>query len=209
MCGCSGMALMMWTIICVAAMFMVFVYVHQAGEIGRGGKKELMDRVHVLMERARGHDVNVGNTNVPIAPIPVPISSVVTKPPPQQSPPTSSLRATQPPVIASKPSSSSLTDDNNMPLDKDSTEEVNHLLKQKPKGSFDMHFIHIPKCGGTSMTAILRQVACYVDPERNADCCLNPGFCDFNDHRRCQSIKGCINHFAQRYHSIWVKLYRY
>ena len=45
----------------------------------------------------------------------------------------------------------------------------------KMKGSFDMHFIHIPKCGGTSMTTILRDVACSIDPTRNRDCCINPG----------------------------------
>lgn len=45
----------------------------------------------------------------------------------------------------------------------------------KQKGAFDMHFIHIPKCGGTSMTAILREVACKIDPLRNDDCCTNPG----------------------------------
>ena len=75
---------------------------------------------------------------------------------------------------------------------------VNHLLKPKDKGAFDMHFIHIPKCGGTSMTAILREVACRIDTERNSDCCLNPGFCDFHANRRCQSIRGCINHIPQR-----------
>lgn len=64
----------------------------------------------------------------------------------------------------------------------------------------DFHFVHIPKCGGTSMTAILREVACSLDPERNIDCCTNPGFCDYHALRRCASIKGCINHFPQRYH---------
>ena len=63
---------------------------------------------------------------------------------------------------------------------------------------FDMHFVHIPKCGGTSMTAVLRQVACVIDPQRNNDCCTNPGFCDWHAKRRCASIKGCINHFPQR-----------
>ena len=47
------------------------------------------------------------------------------------------------------------------------------------------------------MTTILRQVACEVDADRNEDCCTNPGFCDFHAHRRCSSIKGCINHFPQ------------
>lgn len=45
----------------------------------------------------------------------------------------------------------------------------------KNNGSYDIHFIHIPKCGGTSMTSILRQVACTIDPSRNVDCCTNPG----------------------------------
>lgn len=74
-------------------------------------------------------------------------------------------------------------------------------LKNIPKqhmGYFDMHFIHIPKCGGTSMTAILREVACNIDKERNSDCCLNPGFCDWHAKRRCSSIRGCINHIPQR-----------
>lgn len=68
----------------------------------------------------------------------------------------------------------------------------------KEEGATDFHFIHMPKCGGTSMTAVLRQIACAMDPKRNEDCCTNPGFCDWHAHRRCNSIKGCINHFPQR-----------
>lgn len=45
----------------------------------------------------------------------------------------------------------------------------------KKQGAYDIHFIHIPKCGGTSMTAILRDVACTINPTRNKDCCTNPG----------------------------------
>ena len=45
----------------------------------------------------------------------------------------------------------------------------------KKQGAYDMHFIHIPKCGGTSMTTILRDVACTINPTRNKDCCTNPG----------------------------------
>ena len=45
----------------------------------------------------------------------------------------------------------------------------------KRKGAFDIHFIHVPKCGGTSLTSILREVACLIDPTRNEDCCTNPG----------------------------------
>lgn len=61
----------------------------------------------------------------------------------------------------------------------------------------EMHFIHIPKCGGTTMTAVLRQFQCQRNPEKNKDCCTNPGFCDWHAMRRCSTIKGCINHFPQ------------
>ena len=36
--------------------------------------------------------------------------------------------------------------------------ELHHFQSKKDTGGFDIHFIHIPKCGGTSMTGILRQV---------------------------------------------------
>lgn len=62
----------------------------------------------------------------------------------------------------------------------------------------EIHFVHIPKCGGTTMTAVLRQIQCQRDTAKNSDCCLNPGFCDWHAFRRCASIKGCINHFPQR-----------
>jgi hypothetical protein len=72
----------------------------------------------------------------------------------------------------------------------------------KPKETLlefeEIHFIHIPKCGGTSMSAVLRQVMCQRDTEANAECCTNPGFCDWHAHRRCPVIKGCINHFPHR-----------
>ncbi len=62
----------------------------------------------------------------------------------------------------------------------------------------NIHFIHIPKCGGTTMTSLLREIQCLRDPVKNKDCCINPGFCDWHAHRRCDSIKGCINHFPNR-----------
>lgn len=69
--------------------------------------------------------------------------------------------------------------------------------RKAPNTEMQYHFVHIPKCGGTSMTAVLREIACHMDPEGNADCCLNPGFCDWHAMRRCAVIKGCINHFPQ------------
>jgi hypothetical protein len=66
------------------------------------------------------------------------------------------------------------------------------------KGASNMHFIHIPKCGGTSMTAVLREMACAMNPSVNLDCCKNPGFCDWHAFRRCSVIKGCTDHFPNR-----------
>ena len=75
---------------------------------------------------------------------------------------------------------------------------TNILLQQNPNQPFQLHFMHIPKCGGTSMTAVLREVMCDAAPERMKDCCTNPGFCDTRAMRRCAAIKGCVNHFANR-----------
>ena len=86
-------------------------------------------------------------------------------------------------------------------IDLDATKQatVRPRYKVDPHSQIiDFHFVHIPKCGGTSMTAILRQMACKIDPVRNLDCCTNPGFCDYNDNKKCRSIKGCINHLPQR-----------
>ena len=74
--------------------------------------------------------------------------------------------------------------------------QKSHLSKKD--SIVDLHFIHIPKCGGTSMTAVLRQVACELNKDKNVDCCTNQGFCDWHAHRRCSAIKGCTDHFPQR-----------
>jgi hypothetical protein len=76
--------------------------------------------------------------------------------------------------------------------------ETGQQLAQSAWDGDTIHFIHIPKCGGTTMTTLLRQIQCAADPARNADCCLNPGFCDWHAHRRCSTIMGCINHFPNR-----------
>lgn len=71
-------------------------------------------------------------------------------------------------------------------------------IKRRQLLNGNLHFVHIPKCGGTTMTAVLREIQCVRDTSLNKDCCLNPGFCDWHAHRRCGSIKGCINHFPNR-----------
>ena len=62
----------------------------------------------------------------------------------------------------------------------------------------NIHFIHIPKCGGTTLTAILRAMQCVRDPILHKDCCTNPGYCDWWSKQRCESIKGCTDHFPNR-----------
>ena len=76
--------------------------------------------------------------------------------------------------------------------------QILDIYGKKETGVTDIHFIHVPKCGGTSMTSILRKIACSIDSNRNQDCCTNPGFCDWHAMRRCASIKGCTSHFANR-----------
>ena len=45
-----------------------------------------------------------------------------------------------------------------------------------------LHFVHVPKAGGTSFNILLRQMMCERDPEENRDCC-EPGIC--YKKRRC------------------------
>ena len=108
---------------------------------------------------------------------------------------------TSPPVPAATVAAAALSSSNNNssnPISPNIRRESPLNPWKKKKGAIDLHFIHIPKCGGTSMTGILREVLCTIDPERNQDCCTNPGFCDYNDNRKCNAIRGCINHFANR-----------
>lgn len=99
-----------------------------------------------------------------------------------------------------KITSSSATSSNKKPDSyKKNNEAVVYVRNQSSIPTFtDIHFVHIPKCGGTTMTTVLRKIQCILDPVHNEDCCTNPGFCDWHAHRRCSSIKGCINHFPQR-----------
>ena len=70
-----------------------------------------------------------------------------------------------------------------------------------PRGSAttEMHFVHVPKCGGTSVTKVLRRMACAKNngTEDTLDCCLRPGFCGAPEHRMCRMIMGCINHLPK------------
>jgi hypothetical protein len=42
---------------------------------------------------------------------------------------------------------------------------------------FEMHFVHVPKCGGTSVTRVLRRMACVMNngTADTMDCCHSPG----------------------------------
>lgn len=95
------------------------------------------------------------------------------------------------------PPKSTTVDIVSRPIEDKSTSPPLIATRKTPFNGIDFHFVHIPKCGGTSMTAILRQMACNIDTTRNEDCCTNPGFCEHNDGRRCAAIKGCVNHLPQ------------
>lgn len=65
-------------------------------------------------------------------------------------------------------------------------------------------FVHIPKCGGSALTTVLRRMACEANramADAAADCCRNPGFCQRNTrpdkHRTCRALPGCHGHNPQ------------
>ena len=62
-----------------------------------------------------------------------------------------------------------------------------------------MLFIHVPKCGGTAFTSLLRKIQCHRNSTAHPDCCRNPGSCYIKGFRRCISILGCVSHFPRRY----------
>jgi hypothetical protein len=73
---------------------------------------------------------------------------------------------------------------------------VEEFKKHKAQLDFSrLHFGHVPKAGGTSMTILLRQLMCEQDPEANKDCCT-PGICYFK--RPCNVIAGCYGHLPNR-----------
>ncbi|GMI59473.1 hypothetical protein ScalyP_jg4579 [Parmales sp. scaly parma] len=66
-----------------------------------------------------------------------------------------------------------------------------------------IHVVHVPKCGGTSLSSTLRRASCILSsdsepssfPLVGSDCCVNPGPCERNDQRTCDKIlTGCHNH---------------
>eukprot|EP01038_Epipyxis_sp_PR26KG_P007142 gene7142-9745_t len=65
------------------------------------------------------------------------------------------------------------------------------------RSSQDILFIHIPKCGGTSFTSVLRQIQCNIDSNKHIDCCSNVGTCNWKKLRRCASIFGCVGHIPR------------
>jgi hypothetical protein len=58
-----------------------------------------------------------------------------------------------------------------------------------------MHFIHVPKCGGSTMSSMMRHIMCLKDPAANAECCT-AGAC--HKHNPCKAISGCFDHYPNR-----------
>jgi len=60
-------------------------------------------------------------------------------------------------------------------------------------------FVHVPKCGGSALTAVLRRVACAANKDPTSPCCLSPGFCqrDKRKLRLCPDILNCHSHQPQ------------
>lgn len=66
-----------------------------------------------------------------------------------------------------------------------------------------VHFVHVPKCGGTSAVTSLRAIMCHQFQASHGelgskDCC-KPGFCQLDlvpgRSRVCQTVAGCTGHF--------------
>lgn len=75
-------------------------------------------------------------------------------------------------------------------------ESVKRFKENKVPMDFSrMHFVHVPKAGGTSYNILLRQLLCERDPEENKDCCV-PGIC--YKKRRCDVMVGCFGHIPNR-----------
>lgn len=64
-------------------------------------------------------------------------------------------------------------------------------------------FVHMPKCGGTALTTVLRRMGCEANRAEfyaaTKDCCANPGFCQRakGRQRTCQALLGCYGHQPQ------------
>jgi len=70
------------------------------------------------------------------------------------------------------------------------------------------HFVHMPKCGGTALSAVMRRMLCvrntpdFLRPANTSaivtyeeiDCCIDPGTCDPPQDRKCNAIFGCHGH---------------
>ena len=70
-------------------------------------------------------------------------------------------------------------------------------------GAKRLIFVHLPKCGGSALTAALRRFACAANGPAS-DCCENPGFCQRAKPkpRVCGALLNCHGHTPQ------LKLFR-
>lgn len=83
--------------------------------------------------------------------------------------------------------------------------EINHITyelllgdpnysKAFPHSFNHLQFIHVPKCGGTTFSSLLRQFQCLSNPQYHSDCCIGVAFCDPSNNVWCKSIMGCYDH---------------
>ncbi|KAJ1461677.1 hypothetical protein M885DRAFT_558114 [Pelagophyceae sp. CCMP2097] len=78
-------------------------------------------------------------------------------------------------------------------------EAKNGTLWAPVSGKQVVIFVHVPKCGGTALSAVLRRLACAANGI-GSECCVHPGFCQKGKgdvHRVCPEILGCHGHLPQ------------
>jgi len=72
--------------------------------------------------------------------------------------------------------------DKNAPVDK----QYKHAVRG--------YMMHVPKCGGTAFSSVVRRVMCELNEgDETVDCC-NPGLCDVWTNRSCKGLAGCTGH---------------
>jgi hypothetical protein len=126
-----------------------------------------------------------------LPPLPQPRRPPAPLPPP---PPQPSNPCTRHPIDTSRSSSGSVVTGVSSPraqcLQDKRARELSYFHDERTKGTGSMflHYVHMPKCGGTTTSTVLREVACAINPTVNTDCCTNPGWCETHYNRGCKVL---------------------